>query len=98
MVALLGMDILTMREWAKEWNYCRKCLTTDVRHASEGYCEQCLDTIIQSRLPRHKARLCLSCNTRFFSEWEGNRRCDDCLRREKENNYLDKEPHRVNVQ
>jgi hypothetical protein len=84
-----------MREWSKDWRYCRKCLSTSNPHASEGYCVKCLEEIIAERRPKPRTRNCLTCNQKFISDWEGNRRCDDCLRRERENNYLDKNIHKV---
>jgi len=86
-----------MADWSKEWNYCRKCLSTNNKHASEGYCKPCFVIVLEEAKPKKVPRICLTCETAFSSKWIGNRRCENCLRREREHNYLDKDSHRINV-
>jgi hypothetical protein len=84
-----------MSDWSKEWNYCRKCLTTEHKHATEGYCKKCFEIIAKTQQPQKVLRTCLTCGEAFYSKWIGNRRCEECVRREKESNFLDKESHRI---
>lgn len=92
-----------MSDWSKEWYYCRRCFTTKQKHVAEGYCKPCYEIILSETAPKEIQRECsgilpggVYCNKKFTSRSFGNRRCGDCLRREKENNELDRQ-HRVNI-
>lgn len=86
-----------MSDWSKEWWYCRRCYSTKHKHATEGYCKICYELVIKETAPKETVRKCSGilpngdyCEKVFTSKGFGNRRCTDCLRREKENNELDR--------
>lgn len=82
-------------DWSDDYHHCRKCYGVNYRHVMDGYCQKCFDQLEgnvknNARTPRK----CLKCNQVFSSEGPGNRRCENCLRREAS---YHRESHRVNA-
>jgi len=74
--------------WSREYLHCVECKKTIYKHVILGYCKDCYETLDEDN-PLHKKksktiRECLKCGTTFTSKGIGNRRCEICLRKEKD--------------
>lgn len=83
--------------WSKEFYYCRKCYKTESKHVMDGFCSKCFEDQEKAAKSHQKERQCLSCEQLFISEWEGNRRCEPCLRKEREPNCQTKSRYKINI-
>lgn len=83
-----------MRDWSADWNYCRKCISSKNKHYSDGFCKICFFKEEEKKQPNKKIRKCNSCSKSFTSFGFENRRCEECLRKERENAYLSKQSYR----
>jgi len=82
-------------DWSDDFYHCRKCLSTNHRHIMDGFCQKCFDQLeADPKVPNKTQRKCLKCGQLFLSEGPGNRRCENCLRREA---CYHRESHKVNV-
>ena len=82
-------------DWSDDYYHCRKCSGTIHRHVMDGYCQKCFDQLEGNPKNTLKnPRRCLKCSQIFLSEGPGNRRCENCLRREAS---YHRETHKVNV-
>ena len=82
-------------DWSEDFHFCRKCNTTNYHHVMEGYCQKCFDQLEgDNKIVLTNPRKCLKCGQSFQSEGPGNRRCENCLRRE--NGYY-RDSHKISV-